>query len=146
MAARQFWQWFEAEMARRGFRSVRKVERAGDVGNDTISGRQRSGMPPTDTVIRAIAAAFGLTFEEVEAVAHDSDVVPERAAEADREPSNLTLRELLGIVSEMPVEEQRAVLDYALYRRSRSGEREDARSSPAPGATRRTPAATDSGS
>ena len=31
MAARQFWQWFETEMVRRGFRSVRQVERAGDV-------------------------------------------------------------------------------------------------------------------
>ena len=124
MAAEQaFWAWFEREMARQGFRYVRQVERAGQVGNDTISGRHRSGLEPTDTVIRAIAAAFGMSFEDVEAIARADE---ENAAPAppDAAGPNLTLRELWGIVSEMPVEDQRAVLEYALFRQSRSGDSE----------------------
>lgn len=124
-----FWAWFEVEMARQGFRSVRQVERAGRVGNDTISGRQRSGLEPTYTIIRAIAAAFGMTFEEVEEVARATEPGPTADLPAVSQPApSLTLRELWGIVSEMPVEDQRAVLDYALFRRSRSDE---------PGARRR---------
>ena len=142
MTTKQFWKWFEGEMARQGYRSVRQVERAGEVGNDTISGRHRSGVEPTDTVIRAIAGAFGMSFEEVEEVARGA----EAASEHSPAPATLTLRELWGIVSEMPVEEQRAVLDYALYRRSRSGGREEARRSPELGANRRNRAASDSGS
>jgi hypothetical protein len=118
-----FWAWFEVEMTRQGYRSVRQVERAGRVGNDTISGRQRSGLEPTYTIIRAIAAAFGMSFEEVEEVARTTESAPTEVPPA---PS-LTLRELWGIVSEMPVEDQRAVLDYALFRRSRSDEREEGR-------------------
>lgn len=133
MAAEQgFWAWFEAEMARQGFRSVRQVERAGQVGNDTISGRQRSGMEPTDTVIRAIAAAFGMSFEEVEEIAR-AEMVPPPSWSGSR-GRNLTLRELWDIVSDMPVEDQRAVLDYALFRRTRSDEQS--------GASRRAPDAT----
>lgn len=135
-----FWVWFETEMTRRGFRSVRQVERAGGVGNDTISGRQRNELPPTDTIIRAIAVAFAMRFEEVEQIARGELPVEEPP------PSSLTLRELWGIVSRMPVEEQRAVLDYALYRRSRSDERTAASRSPAPGATRQSPLAGDVGS
>jgi hypothetical protein len=135
-----FWEWFDAEMARQGFRSVRQVERAGGVGNDTINGRQRNGMPPTDTIIRAVANAFEMSFEEVEEVARGGSAVE------DTGPTTLTLRELWGIVSKMPVEEQRAVLDYALYRRSRSGERGAATRSLGPGATRQSPAASDRGS
>jgi hypothetical protein len=123
-----FWEWFEVEMARQGFRSVRQVERAGRVGNDTISGRQRSGLEPTYTIIRAIAAAFGMSFEEVEDVARASESrSPEGSPAAQPVGQNLTLRELWGIVSDMPVEDQRAVLDYALFRRSRSDEREEGR-------------------
>jgi hypothetical protein len=135
-----FWKWFEAEMSRQGFRSVRQVERAGGVGNDTISGRQRNAMPPTDTIIRAIASAFDMSFEDVEEVARGV------APTDDPGPTSLTLRELWGIVSEMPVEEQRAVLDYALYRRSRSGEREATSQSPSRKARRQSPLASDAGS
>ena len=136
MAGDGFWEWFEAEMARQGFRSVRQVERAGGVGNDTINGRLRNGMPPTDTIIRAIAAAFDMTFEEVARGVPPVD---------DLGPTSLTLRELWGIVSTLSVEEQRAVLDYALYRRSRSGERVATSRSPGPGATHQSPAAGDRG-
>ncbi|MGC9523596.1 MAG: hypothetical protein ACP5HG_17185 [Anaerolineae bacterium] len=136
MTAREFWRWFEAEMARRGFRSVRQVERAGDVGNDTISGRQRRDLPPTDTVIRAIATAFGMSFEAV-----DSMATGERPEPRD----SLTLRELWEIVSEMPVEDQRAVLDYALFRQSRSDEREEASQPRGRAASRESPAASESG-
>jgi len=135
-----FWVWFETEMAHRGFHSVRQVERAGGVGNDTISGRQRNDLPPTDTIIRAIAVAFAMRFEEVERIAR-GDLPTEEPP-----PSSLTLRELWGVVSRMPVEEQRAVLDYARYRRSRSDERAAASRSPAPGATRQSPLAGDTGS
>jgi hypothetical protein len=146
----QFWQWFETEMARRGFRSVRQVERAGDVGNDTISGRQRRGVPPTDTVIRAIAQAFDLPFEEVWRAADRPDEVQgAEAAARDTEEGQpvgtLTLRELWGIVREMPIEDQRAVLDYALFRRSRNDERGAQRPRRGPAANRRSPAATDGG-
>ena len=122
-AVHEFWAWFEREMARQGFRSVRQVERAGQVGNDTISGRQRGDMEPTDTVIRAIAAAFGMSFEDVEAIARSGETdAPPAVDPRDPRVPNLTLRELWGIVSDMPVEDQRAVLEYALFRRSRSDE------------------------
>jgi hypothetical protein len=144
MKTPHFWQWFEKEMARQGFRSVRQVERAGNVGNDTISSRHRRELEPTDTVIRAIALAFDMSFEEVQSIAsgeppETSDVPPVLAS------ANLTLRELWGIVSELPVAEQRAVLEYALYRRARSEQSADDRSSPATAANGRSPAASDGG-
>lgn len=145
-SGRGFWSWFEREMARQGFRSVRQVERAGRVGNDTISGRLRDLREPTDTVIRAIATAFGMSFEEVQRIASaDEGVLPE-APEAPRSrTTDLTLRELWTIVREMPVEDQRAVLDYALFRRSRSDEQAEARRSRGPAANRQSPAASDGG-
>ncbi|MBN1246198.1 MAG: hypothetical protein JXC32_01000 [Anaerolineae bacterium] len=148
MAAERFWRWFELEMVRRGFRSVRQVERAGEVGNDTISGRQRHGTPPTDTVIRAIAQAFQLPFEAVQRVAEEpagetNGEAPDPSQGSPQMPESLTLRELWGIVSKMPIEDQRAVLDYALFRRSRNDERQAQRRRRGPAASRQTPAATD---
>ncbi|MGC9347169.1 MAG: hypothetical protein ACP5JG_03430 [Anaerolineae bacterium] len=144
MKTRDFWQWFEEEMARQGFRSVRQVERAGDVGNDTISSRYRREAEPTDTVIRAIARAFDMSFEDVQNAASGE---PPESSELPPviESANLTLRELWGIVSELPVADQRAVLDYALYRRSKSEQPGDDRSSPATAANERSPAASDGG-
>lgn len=144
---RRFWSWFESEMARQGFHSVRQVERAGHVGNDTISGRLRDLREPTDTVIRAIATAFGMSFEEVEQIARgeggDLPAIPTTPGQA--QSGNLTLRELWAIVREMPVEDQRAVLDYALFRRSRSDEQAEERRSRGPAANRQSPAASDGG-
>jgi hypothetical protein len=140
MSTQRFWRWFEEELARRGFRSVRQVERAGGVGNDTVSGRHRRGLEPTDTVIRAIADAFGMTFEAVQQAA-------DAPSEAHEEPArgDLTLRELWGIVSHMSVEDQRAVLDYAQFRQSRTGEPEEAGQRPGRVANPQTPLATDGG-
>ncbi len=153
MTAQEFWRWFEAEMTRRGFRSVRQVERAGDVGNDTISGRQRHGLPPTDTVIRAIATAFGMTFEAVDRIAAgerriaagESPGDVSRTGSAPEPRDSLTLRELWESVSEMPVEDQRAVLDYALFRQSRSDEREATSQPRGRAASQESPAASESG-
>lgn len=154
MTTQAFWRWFELEMVRHGYRSVRQVERAGDVGNDTISGRQRRGMAPTDTVIRAIAQAFDLPFEAVSRIAEDSetesgdsarDATEEERLEALMSRETLTLRELWGIVSEMPIEDQRAVLDYALFRRSRSDERRAEEPQRGRAANPPAPAATDAG-
>jgi hypothetical protein len=136
-----FWTWFEAEMARRDYASVRQVERKGRVGHDTISSRLRHGQPPTDTVIRAIARAFDLSFEAVQAIARGEGhpVAPPSP------PPNLTLRELWGIVSRMSLEDQRAVLDYALFRRSKSGEPEEPTAPTGPAASPQTPGASDGG-
>ncbi len=136
-----FWTWFEAEMARRDYPSVRQVEREGRVGHDTISSRLRHRQPPTDTVIRAIARAFGLSFEAVQALARGEGL----PAAPPSSPPNLTLRELWGIVSRMSPEDQRAVLDYALFRRSRSGGREEPTAQTGPAASPQTPAASDGG-
>jgi hypothetical protein len=136
-----FWTWFEDEMARRDYRSVRQVEREGGVGHDTISSRLRHHQPPTDTVIRAIARAFGLSFETVQAVARDD----RRSAPPPSPPQNLTLRELWGIVSRMSLEDQRAVLEYALFRRSNSVEPEGPTAQTGPAASPQTPLATDGG-
>jgi DNA-binding phage protein len=136
-----FWIWFEDEMARRDYRSVRQVERAGGVGHDTISSRLRHNQPPTDTVIRAVARAFGLAFEAVQAVARDE----RRSAPPPSPPQNLTLQELWGIVSRMSREDQRAVLEYALFRRSKSGASEGPTARTEPAASPQTPLATDGG-
>ncbi len=136
-----FWTWFEDEMARRDYRSVRQVEREGGVGHDTISSRLRHHQPPTDTVIRAIARAFGLSFEAVQAVARDE----RRSAPPPSPPQNLTLRELWGIVSRMSLEDQRAVLEYAMFRRSKSGEPGAATAPPGPVTNPQTPGASDGG-
>ena len=136
-----FWSWFEAEMERRDYTSVRQVEREGRVGHDTISSRLRHRQPPTDTVIRAIARAFGLSFEAVQAIARGE----RRPPTPPSAPPNLTLRELWGIVSRMSVEDQRAVLDYALFRRSKSGERGEPTASTGPVASPRIPEASDGG-
>lgn len=141
MTAREFWQWFEGEMTRRGFRSVRQVERAGGVGNDTISGRHRAQREPTDTIIRAIAEAFQMTFEDVERIASGEAISRPESLDS----ASLTLRELWDIVSELPVQEQRAVLDYALYRRSRSEQVADDATPNAPSASQQSPAASDGG-
>ncbi len=143
MSDERFWEWFGQEMKRQGFRSVRQVERAGGVGNDTISGRYRDGQEPTDTIIRAVATAFAMAFEDVQAIAGASADEPTFPPEPVR--PTLTLRELWEIVSTMPVEEQRAVLDYALYRRSRSGEREAATQRRGAAANRQSPEASEGG-
>lgn len=111
-----FWQWFGAELHRRGFRSVRQVELSAGVGGDTISYRYRHGMDPTDTIIRAIAQAFGMTFENVQGIAYGARPV----VEPPQPTANLTLRELWDLVSGLPIDEQRAVLEYALYRKTAS--------------------------
>jgi hypothetical protein len=146
-----FWTWFEQELARQGYRSLRQVERAGRVGNDTIAGRCRNEQAPTDTIIRAIARAFGMTFEAVQRIAR-GETEPNSIGPGEKpapQPPNLTLRELWEIVSELPLEDQRAVLDYALYRQARSGDRAGphagprSRKQPGPAATPQTPPATD---
>jgi hypothetical protein len=133
-------------MARQGFRSVRQVERAGGVGNDTISSRHRREVPPTDTVTRAIARAFDLSFEEVHRISIGEPVKPSSASgEPPTDDPSPTLRELWDIVSQMPMQDQRAVLDYALFRRSRSEQQDDERSPRASGASQQSPAASDGG-
>jgi transcriptional regulator with XRE-family HTH domain len=61
----KFWTWFESEKSARGFTSIRAVERAGEVGNATISARASQLLPPTATTLRAIARAFNLPFDFV---------------------------------------------------------------------------------
>lgn len=136
-----FWTWFEDEMVRRDYRSVRQVEREGGVGHDTISSRLRHNQPPTDTVVRAIARAFGLSFEVVQTVARGE----RRSTPPPSPPPNLTLRELWGIVNRMSLEDQRAVLEYAMFRRSRSGERGESITPTGPAASPQTPGASDGG-
>lgn len=149
MTAERFWTWFELETKRHGYRSVREVERAGGVGNDTISGRQRRGASPTATVIRAIAQAFGLPFEAVQQMADEPPVerheADDHSVAPDTGSASLTLRELWGIVSEMPVADQRAVLDYALFRRSRTGGRQAEKPRRAPSTSPQIRSATDGG-
>ena len=78
-------------------------------------------------MIRAIAQAFEMPFEDVWLVAGgpeaaETDTAGPNSERGDASTVSLTLRELWGIVKEMPIEDQRAVLDYALFRRSRNDE------------------------
>lgn len=110
MTPGEFWAWFDKEMGKRGFSSIREIEEKGNVGNATISQRRRENLPPTDTVIRGIAEAFGMSFETVRGLYSGS--VPNRA-------ETLTMRELYHILEDMSLEEQQDVLEYALFKIAR---------------------------
>jgi len=96
-----FWEWAEAELDRRGLNWY-KVEMIAGVSNNSISGRARELLPPTDHTAKAIAKAFNLPPESI---MRRAGILPPEPAESEQ------LNEVIHLFNQLSPTEQAIILE-----------------------------------
>ena len=112
METNSFWGWVEREMEAHNT-NYHRVERKGDLANGTISKRAKNLQKPTLRICRAIAHAFTLPLEDV---LRKGGLLPSFPMDEEE----LSFRELLDVVRELPADVRKELLEYARFRYSQT--------------------------